>query len=140
MRSCHLGSSSICIKSGCSSSCMLGWLRCSIGMERRNWVSSVDPMLASMFACAFSARGTCWMAKVEMPSITLGLCQGTRSSLGVLPSTSQRAMPRTLPRSIYAQLLHVSKFIRFGGGGLVCSRTFLVFVDQLLFLGRWSEF
>ncbi|KAI5335055.1 hypothetical protein L3X38_025188 [Prunus dulcis] len=33
-------------------------------MERLNWVSSIDPRLASASACAFSARGTCWMVKV----------------------------------------------------------------------------
>ncbi|CAL9012811.1 unnamed protein product [Prunus brigantina] len=43
---------------------MLGWSRCSTGMERLNWVSSADPKLASASACAFSARGTCWMVKV----------------------------------------------------------------------------
>ncbi|CAL8152761.1 unnamed protein product [Prunus armeniaca] len=43
---------------------MLGWSRCSIEMKRQNWVSSDDPKLASASACAFSARGTCWMVKV----------------------------------------------------------------------------
>ncbi|CAL2247775.1 unnamed protein product [Prunus armeniaca] len=64
MRSCQLGYSSICIRSGSSASSMLGWSRCSTGMERLNWVSSTDPKLASASACAFSARGTCWMVKV----------------------------------------------------------------------------
>ncbi|KAL6289447.1 hypothetical protein ACE6H2_006957 [Prunus campanulata] len=62
--SCQLGSSSIYIKFGCSASSMLGWSRCSIGIERLNWVSSADPKLASASACEFSARGTCWMVKV----------------------------------------------------------------------------
>ncbi|CAL2257486.1 unnamed protein product [Prunus armeniaca] len=43
---------------------MFGWSRCSTGMERLNWVSSADPMLASTFACSFSAQGTCWMVKI----------------------------------------------------------------------------
>ncbi|CAL9029735.1 unnamed protein product [Prunus brigantina] len=32
---------------------------CSAGMERLNWVSSADPKLASVSACAFSTQGTC---------------------------------------------------------------------------------
>ncbi|CAL8162078.1 unnamed protein product [Prunus armeniaca] len=64
MGSCQLGSSSICIRSGCSAYSMLGWSRCSTGMERLNWVSSADPKLASASACAFFAQGTWWMVKV----------------------------------------------------------------------------
>ncbi|KAL6285542.1 hypothetical protein ACE6H2_009932 [Prunus campanulata] len=64
MGSCQLGSSSICIKFGCSASSMLGWSRCSTEIERLNWVSRADPKLTSASACSFSARGTCWMVKV----------------------------------------------------------------------------
>ncbi|CAL2229843.1 unnamed protein product [Prunus armeniaca] len=55
MRSCQLGSSSICIRSSGS--------RCSTKIDCLNSVSSADPRLASAYACVFSTRGIYWIVQ-----------------------------------------------------------------------------
>ncbi|CAL8152416.1 unnamed protein product [Prunus armeniaca] len=81
--SCQLGSSLICIKSGCSAFSKLGWPRCSTSIERLNWVSSADPRLANASLHVFFGRGTCWMVKVGNAfnsSWTLSMCKIILSS------------------------------------------------------------